>query len=273
MKIACVQLNVRVAAPERNYSRAETLIRKAAKRKPDVILLPEVWNTGFAPGSIDPALADTDGRRTRALCGGLAAELGVNIAAGSVLTRRGDALYNTAYIFDRAGGCIAAYDKTHLFSPMREGAACKAGNALVTFPLDGVACGVLICYDLRFPELSRALALGGARVLLIPAQWPKHRTEQMQTLLCARAIENQLYAALCNGCGSAPGVRYGGKSAVIGPRGRVLALARRGETICYAQLDLAAQDKAHGEIPVFTDRRPELYGAVGAPAAGKPVTD
>ncbi|MEN6636958.1 MAG: carbon-nitrogen family hydrolase [Clostridiaceae bacterium] len=259
MKICCIQMNVRAAKPEENYARTEHLIRKAAKSKPDVILLPELWNTGFAPGKMDAALADGDGARTKVLCGSLAKELGVNIVAGSVLAKKGDALYNTAYVFDRAGDCIAEYDKTHLFSPSGEGEAYAAGDRFVTFPLDGVAYGVMICYDLRFPELARALALSGARVLFIPAEWPIQRTKQMRALLDARAIENQQYVALCNGCGSAFGTRFGGSSAIVDPLGKALAHARHGEKTIYATIDLATQEKVRKELPVFLDRRPELY--------------
>ena len=129
VKISCIQMNVRAGQPEENFSRAEALLKRAAKRNPDVILLPELWNTGFAPGKIDPALSDADGARTRALCGALAKEHTVNIVAGSVLTRKGGLLYNTAYVFDRAGACIAEYDKTHLFSPSGEDdSVCRGGQ-------------------------------------------------------------------------------------------------------------------------------------------------
>ena len=265
MKISCIQMNVRAGAPEENFSRAETLLKKAAKKKPDVILLPELWNTGFAPQNIDPALADEDGARTKALCGRLAREHGVNIVAGSALTSKGGKRYNTCYVFDRLGDCIAEYDKTHLFSPSGEGEAYASGDKLVTFLLDGVTCGVLICYDLRFGEIVRALALSGAKVLFIPAEWPRQRVEQMLTLLRARAIENQLYSALCNGCGEAFGTRFGGNSAIIDPLGNALALAGRSERILSAEIDLQAQECIRKELPVFLDRRPTLYGSLIEP--------
>ena len=259
VKISCIQMNVRAGRPDENFSRAEKLIRSAAKHKPDVILLPELWNTGFAPQKMDAALADRDGARTKALCGALAKELCVNIVAGSVLAQRGGARTNTAYVFDRAGDCIAQYDKTHLFSPMGEGEAYAAGDRLVTFSLDGVACGIMICYDLRFAELARTLALAGAAVLFIPAEWPRGRTRQMRTLLAARAIENQAFAALCNGCGSAFGTRFGGKSAILDPLGNILAQAGKNERIISAEIDFSAQERIRKDIPVFSDRRPELY--------------
>ena len=262
MKICCVQMDVCAAEPEQNFARAEELIRQAAESQPDVILLPEFWNTGFAPGRIDPVLADEDGARTKALCGGLAKELGVNIVAGSVLAKKGDALFNTAYVFNRLGDCIAEYDKTHLFSPSGEGESYAAGDRLVTFPLDGVVCGILICYDLRFPELCRALALNDAKVLFLPAEWRKVATKQLRALLDARAIENQMFAALCNGCGEAFGAEFGGNSAIVDPLGNVLAQAGEKEEIIFSSIDLEVQKRIREELPVFSDRRPTLYGPI-----------
>jgi len=259
VKISCIQMNVRAGNPEENFSRAEQLIQKAAKQRPDVILLPELWNTGFAPGKIDPALADDDGARTKAFCAGLAKQFGINLVAGSVLTRKSGMLYNTAYVFDRTGDCIAEYDKTHLFSPSGEGEAYTAGEQIITFPLDGVDCGIMICYDLRFTELARAMALSGAKVLFIPAEWPRQRTEQMRTLLPARAIENQQFAALCNGCGTAYGTQFGGSSAIVDPLGKLLAKAGQRETIITAEIDFSMQEKIRQSLPVFLDRRPKLY--------------
>lgn len=177
MKVSCIQMNVVVGQPERNFLRAEALVRRAAKRKPDVILLPELWNTGFSPEQAEPALADEDGRKTKALFSALARELGVNIVAGSVANRKRGALYNTAYVFSREGEIVAEYDKTHLFSPMGESAVFSAGDAPTRFMLDGVSCGIMICYDIRFPELARARAAGNGLALRRGAvAAPTHRT-------------------------------------------------------------------------------------------------
>lgn len=265
MKISCIQMRVVCADPDANFARVSALTKRAMRKKPDVILLPELWNTGFAPRGIDPKLADEDGARTRSFCATLAKKHSVNLVAGSVLTRKGGALYNTAYVFDRAGNCVAEYDKVHLFSPSGEGEMYTPGDKLVTFSLDGVVCGVMICYDLRFAELARALALNGTKVLFIPAEWPRQRTSQMLTLLRARAIENQLFAALANGCGEAPGTGFGGKSVIVDPLGNTLAKAGRGERIITSTIDFEAQERIRNELPVFLDRRPSLYGSLCEP--------
>lgn len=255
-------MNVRAAAPERNFTRAEELIRRAAREKPDVIVLPETWNTGFAPATIDPARADEDGARTKALCSALAKELGVNLVAGSVTIRKPGGLSNTAYVFDRAGGCIAEYDKTHLFSPAGEAQAYVPGKSPASFMLDGARCGLMICYDIRFPELARSLALPGLDLLFVVAEWPKERITQLGVLLKARAIENQVFAVLANGCGTADGVRFGGRSTIVSPLGETLAAAREGEAIIGAALDPGDAKRVRAAIPVWNDRRPELYGAL-----------
>ncbi|HWQ58276.1 MAG TPA: carbon-nitrogen family hydrolase [Clostridia bacterium] len=260
MNVCCVQMDVLPGRPEENFTRAEALIRRAvAAERPDAVVLPETWNTGFAPGKLGPELADEDGARTREVFSALAKELEINIVAGSVANRRGGGLYNTAYVFDRAGACIASYDKTHLFSPMGEDKAFEKGDHLARFMLDGASCALIVCYDLRFPELTRTLALGGLDILFVVSQWPAQRVPQLNILVRARAIENQMFVALCNSCGEAFGTRFGGNSAIIDPWGAALAEAAGEEALVAADIDLAALADIRANIPVFRDRRAELY--------------
>ena len=259
MKIACVQMDMLPNRADENFSRAEALVCEASKGQPDVILLPETWNTGFAPDRLDPAQADQDGARTKTTFSALAAELGVNIVAGSVTNRKDGGIYNTAYVFDRAGRCVCSYDKTHLFTPMGEDKTYQRGNSLARFSLDGVSCALIICYDLRFPELIRALALPGLDILFVVSQWPEARIPHLEVLSQARAIENQMYVALCNSCGTAYETKFGGHSAIIDPWGAVLAKADDRQSIVFAEADLGALKRIRSTIPVFRDRRPELY--------------
>lgn len=262
MRISCIQMDMLPGRPDENFARAEELVRRAARtEKPDVVVLPETWNTGFAPRKIVAAAADEGGRRTKAVFSALARELSLNILAGSVVRSGGEEkLRNTAYAFDRAGECVAEYDKTHLFSPMHEDRAYEKGNSLARFQFDGARCAVIICYDLRFPELARALALQGLDVLFVVTQWPEARIAHLPVLARARAIENQAFLALCNSCGEAFGTRYGGRSAIIDPWGNVLAEAAGEEAIITAKIDLGSLSEIRAGIPVFQDRRPELYG-------------
>ena len=183
----------------------------------------------------------------------------MNIVAGSAVTVRDGSVFNTAYVFDRGGACVAAYDKTHLFTPMGEHEYFTPGDHLCTFTLDGVKCGLIICYDLRFPELTRSLVLQGADLLFVPAQWPALRRAHWQTLNRARAIENQIFLACCNSCGRAGDVVYGGSSAIYDPWGSVLQEAGAEEEIITADCDFSVQEMIHSSINVFRDRRPELY--------------
>ena len=187
------------------------------------------------------------------------AKYSVNIVAGSVANRKNGAVYNTSYVFDRSGKCISEYDKTHLFSPMGEDQVFQKGDHLCRFSLDGVQCALIICYDLRFPELTRSLALPGLDVLFVVSQWPAVRVPHLTTLSHARAIENQMFVALCNSCGTAAGTVYGGHSAIIDPLGATIAEAGDAETIITADCDSEALAAIRSSIPVFRDRRPELY--------------
>lgn len=259
MKIACAQMDVLPGTPEENFAIAEALIRKAARKQPDIILLPETWNTGFAPEHLDPALADEEGARTKRMCSAMAKELGINLLAGSVTTRRPEGVYNTAYGFNRAGELVCSYDKTHLFSPLGEDSVYQKGESLARFTLDGVRCALITCYDLRFPELTRSLALPGLDVLFVVSQWPKQRIAHLETLAKARAIENQLFVAVCNACGKANGTKFGGRSMVMDPLGNILRQVGTRQSIMHAEISLDTLAKTREAMPVFHDRRPELY--------------
>ena len=259
MKVACLQMDMLLAKPEENFSHAAELVKQAMKDKPDVLVLPETWNTGFFPRENLQALCDRDGSRVRQVFGALAAQYQVNIVAGSVSNLRDGRVYNTAMVFDRTGVCIASYDKTHLFTPMGEDNYYTPGDRLCSFTLDGVKCGLIICYDVRFPELTRSLTLPGLDMLFVVSQWPKVRTFHLRSLTTARAIENQMFLVCCNSCGTAGQTVYGGNSAIIDPWGETVALAGETEEILTADCDLQILTNIRGSIPVFRDRRPSLY--------------
>lgn len=259
MKVACLQMDMLLGKPEENFSHAAELVKRAMKDKPDVLVLPETWNTGFFPRENLQALCDRDGSRVRQVFGALAEQYQVNIVAGSVSNVRGGKVYNTAMVFDRTGACIASYDKTHLFTPMGEDNYYTPGDRLCTFVLDGVKCGLIICYDVRFPELTRSLTVPGLDMLFVVSQWPKVRTFHLRSLTTARAIENQMFLVCCNSCGTAGQTVYGGNSAIIDPWGETVALAGETEEILTADCDLQILTNIRGSIPVFRDRRPSLY--------------
>lgn len=259
MKISCVQMDMLLGEADKNFAHAEELVRAAVRaERPDVVVLPETWNTGFFPKELAPC-ADQDGERTKSVFSALAKELDVNIVCGSVANRRADGFFNTAYVFDRTGKVVAEYDKTHLFTPSGEHEAFRCGGHTCRFELDGKKCGLIICYDIRFPELVRTLTLEGVDLLFAVAQWPSVRTMHLETLARARAIENQMFLALCNSVGTAGETRCGGHSAVIDPWGEYLARAGDGEEIITGEADFSVIEGIRSSINVFRDRRPELY--------------
>lgn len=259
MKVTCIQMDMQFAKPEANFAHAEDLIRQAMKDSPDVLVLPETWNTGFFPKEDLALLADRDGEAVKNQIGALAKEFGVNIVAGSVANVKNGKVYNTAYVFDRNGACIASYDKTHLFTPMGEDNYFEKGDHLCRFTLDGKSCGLIICYDIRFPELTRSLTVPWLDMLFMVAQWPNIRTFHLRSLTTARAIENQMFLCCCNSCGKAGTTQYGGNSAIIDPWGETIALAGEGEEMISAECDFSILQNIRSSINVFADRRPELY--------------
>lgn len=259
MRVACLQMNMKLGLPGENFAHAAELIHAAMVAKPDVLVLPETWNTGFFPRKNLPMLCDRDGETVKAQTGALARQHHVNIIAGSVSNIRNGQVFNTAMVFDRKGACIASYDKTHLFSPMGEDAYYTPGDHLCRFSLDGIQCALIICYDIRFPELVRSLTVQGVDALFVVSQWPKERIFHLHSLATARAIENQMFLVCCNSCGTAGETIYGGNSTVIDPLGRTLTIAGETEVIVSANLDMQVLAKIRKSIPVFRDRRPDLY--------------
>ena len=262
MKIVAIQMKVGLKQLEANYQNAEDLIRKAAASGADVAVLPEMWSGGFVTTELDERLADVDGSRAQAFLGQLAGELKINIIGGSVATKKGPNYYNTGYVANRQGRIIADYDKAHLFSYAGEDKRFSAGDQLVTFDLDGIPCGIIICYEIRFPEWARKQALAGTRVLFVPAQWPVPRVGHWRVLNQARAIENQIFVVAVNGCGEAvKDQQNAGNSMIIDPLGKLLADAGADteEKLIMAEVDLAALEQARKKMTVFQDRRSELY--------------
>ncbi len=259
MKVAVLQMPVLPGAAAKNLATMYRLTEQACASRPDVLLLPELWRLGFYPQPIRD-YADPDGTESRRALARLAREHQVNIVGGTVANVIGAQVFNTCYIFDREGQQVTTYHKTHLFSLAGEDKDFTPGDKLVTFTLDGVKCGVLVCYDIRFPEAARALALQDISVLFVPAEWPTRRLIHWQTLLRARAIENQIWVVACNACGTQPdGQPLAGHSTIIDPWGEILAVADEDEAILQANLRLILRTQIRQTLNVFADRREDVY--------------
>ena len=266
LRVAIIQSDVQIGQPESNFSNVERLLLEAINtevgdlgEKPDVVLLPEMWNTGYALTEL-AQIADDLGLRTQAFISSFARQHQVNIIAGSVSVKLPDGSFaNRSYVFNRNGECMKEYDKLHLFRLMDEEQYLQQGTHSGDFNLEGVPAGLMICYDIRFPELARKLALSGAQIMFVPAQWPNPRLHHWRTLLQARAIENQMYVVSCNRVGVSGETAFFGHSMVIDPWGEVLAEGSESEQILRVTLDLELVAEVRKRIPIFADRRPELY--------------
>lgn len=264
MKVSILQLPIETGDIEHNLDTMAAMLDKAISnpQRPDVILLPELWNTGYYPQPIADYADGQDNWKNH--MSRLAAEYRVNIVAGSIPVTRNKHIYNTCYVFDRAGENIATYEKTHLFSPAGENLDFSPGKSLTVFQLDNIKCSIIICYDLRFPEVARQLALQNISILFVAAAWPIERIQHWDTLLRARAIENQFFVAAANGISQQLGdaMHLGGGSAIYDPWGSLLAQGSteylQGE-ILSANLQPGMIHQIRQDINVFHDRRPELY--------------
>ncbi len=265
MRAGCVQFAVREGEPEANLAQALAGITRLAGRGARLILLPEMFSTGFDYGRLPALAAGTPLvlERLRAE----AARLGVALC-GSLPEIEGGRVFNTCYLIDERGEVTAAYRKVHLFPPTGEPAHFAAGGSPVLGSAAGLRLGLLTCFDLRFPELARALTLAGAEALCVVAQWPAARAAHWRLLARARALENQLPLAACNACGvTASGLRLGGGSLMCSAEGEVLAEAGEESAEIAAELDPESAQEFRRGLPALAVRRPEVYRL--GPRAGK----
>jgi omega-amidase len=257
-KIACIQMDIAFGNPEQNYKKASRLIDQANANKPDIIVLPELWTTGYDLDNLN-VTAEAEANKAKGFFMEAAVKYHSHFIGGSVANKTEAGIENTMLIFDKNGEQAGTYSKLHLFKLMDEHLYLAAGKEKGLFSLDGHKFAGLICYDIRFPEWVRAHALNDVEALFVVAEWPIQRLEHWRALLIARAIENQCFVIACNRAGSDPNNKFAGHSMVIGPWGDVLAEGEEGEEILFAEIDLNEVKDARSRIPIFTDRRPELY--------------
>jgi omega-amidase len=255
VKLACCQLNITWEDKEANYERVESLVAAAGLAPGTLLLLPELFATGFTMNA--RAVAETLDGPTAAFLADLARRHHVWVQGGLVLGDAGSPIpRNESLVFTPEGKLAARYAKMHLFSFAREPEHYAPGGAPVVFAWEDSLVAPAICYDLRFPELFRHAAAQRAEVLTVIACWPAAREEHWLALLRARAIENQCYVAAVNRCGADPsGLAYSGRSQIIDPRGVVLADAGNGERIIEAEIDLAELRGYRRQFPALRDRR------------------
>jgi predicted amidohydrolase len=275
MRAAAVQLNAK-ADKAANLEKADRLVRRAAADGAELVVLPEKW-TALGTGDDLRAAAEPLGGEASSWASSVARELGIDLVAGSISERLDgeDKLRNTSLHYGPEGELKGVYRKIHMFDvevagvEYRESANEEPGDeAVITATAGGVEVGLTICYDLRFPELYRVLAVEGARVLTVPAAFTLSTTrDHWEPLLRARAIENQAFVIAANQIGEhPPNHRSGGRSLIADPWGVVLAVAPDTETVITADLDFEAQDGIRRRLPSLANRRPAAYRRAAAAA-------
>jgi predicted amidohydrolase len=253
---ASIQFNISLGDIDTNLDIATAALHRVARKNCQLAVLPEMWSCGYDYRN----MAELAGETPRVLeklqeeCRKL--EM---VTVGSLPELDNGTVYNTAYVIDK-GELVGSYRKLHLFSTMREDQFLGSGEQSLVAETSVGKLGIAICYDLRFPELFRKLALEGAEIICLPAEWPKPRQEHWKTLLRARAIENQLFVIAANCCGIQGKLDFFGLSQLISPLGNILQIAAEDNTELVAPFDFSEMADYRRKIDILNDRRADIYG-------------
>ena len=253
MHILCCQLNTVWENKPANHDKVRALLDAAAPPRDALVLLPEMFATGFSMNV--SAISDSATHYTQDFLARTAIDYGVYLLGGLVTTAPDGRGQNECAVFSPDGVEISRYCKLHPFSFGGETQHYAAGRSIELFTWQGLTVAPFICYDLRFPEIFRAAVQRGANLFTVIASWPATREQHWLTLLKARAIENQAYVAGVNRCGNDPHLSYSGRSIIFDPRGEVLAEAGSEESVIRAQLALSSLLSYRREFPALDDMR------------------
>jgi omega-amidase len=282
LTIALAQMDVLTGQPEANLARARDLAAQARDAGADLLLLPELWFNGYDLERAEEQ-ATPLGEGGFAHMARLAREFSLYLA-GSLLERHAGGacgerrladsrtVSNTAVLYAPDGTLLGSYRKIHRFRLMQEHRYLAPGDCATLCPTPWGPVGLAICYDLRFPEIFRVMALAGAVLFLVPAQWPVRRVDAWLLLARARAVENELIVAACNRVGSDGQATFPGRSLVVDPWGNVLVEGDDREGLLIARADLREIRKARRYLTVYEDRRPDAYRVEPAPDGHDPVS-
>lgn len=255
VKASAIQFNIALGDIGANLAHARSSLEKLAAEGVQLAVLPEMWATGFAYKELNSLAEQTAGIVEELTA--LSKQYGM-VIIGSLPEPHGGKVYNCAYVLDN-GRLLGKYRKIHLFSLMQEDRSFDSGDSWLLVESSVGKIGVFICYDLRFPELARRLAVEGAEILVVPGEWPKPRQEHWRTLMRARAIENQLFVVAANCCGITGKLDFFGMSMIIDPKGELLAEAGYEPEEIIATIDFDSMKAWREQIPCFNDRKPEIY--------------
>lgn len=268
-KITLAQFESKLCDPPANVVKAIPMIRQAGLDGSDMIMFPEMFTTGYELSIVGPRiteLAEPVNGPTITALREAAKQAGVYVVAPIVLYH--DDLpgvpFNSAVLIDREGNVAGVYDKQHLWALERF--YFRGGNGTPVFQTDFGTIGIMICYDMGYPEVARMLALQGAQIVLCPSAWCEPDHDVWDINVPARALENTVFLCAVNRYGREQDLYMGGHSKVCDPRGRVVAeLPDEGEGVLNVEIDLADVVSNRQTSPYLRDRRPELYGKVLLP--------
>ncbi len=252
----CCQFAVKPADIDANLIKAERALSDLAGRNCRLAVLPEMWSCSF-PYAVLPAMAERTPEVIEKVRN-MARDKGM-VVVGSLPEADGGSIYNTSFVIDSNGEIAGKYRKVHLFSLYGEHRNFGKGASTGVFHTSIGKIGTMICYDLRFPELARKMALEGAEIICISALWPLVRIYHWSLLLRARAVENQLFIVAANGCGDEEKIIWGGRSALVSPWGEVLTGAGTEDQNILAVLQARDMVEFRKVIPCFEDRSPDAY--------------
>jgi omega-amidase len=266
-KLAVCQMEVADNKNE-NIQRAVEMIKKAAQNHASIAVLPEMFNCPYDNSKFaEYAESSRDGKTLKAISK-IAVESGMYIVAGSIPELDEGKVYNSSFIFDPKGEIIGRHRKIHLFDiqipgkiSFKESSVLAPGDRITVAETEFCKIGVAVCYDMRFPELMRLMALKGAKLIVVPAAFnmvtgPAH----WEPLVRIRAVDNQVYMAVASPAQSdKASYKAYGNSMIVEPWGSILSRADYGEEIIYADIDLKQVDKIRSELPLLEHRRTDVY--------------
>jgi omega-amidase len=261
MKVSVAQISCSLGDPEANLSKVRDFSRRAKDAGAELILFPEMIDTGYSMPVIQKHASDWKGGFVVALQE-IASKLSIAIVSG-VAERDGSSIYNSQVLVDPKGEIVAKYRKTHLYAvaPVEEQSCFAQGDAFASFAIGDLRFGFSICYDLRFPEMYRKLAIEqDVGAFLISSAWPFPRDEHFRVLAKARAIENQGYVIASNRVGKDDDLWFCGNSAIIDPRGVILAAASPDrEDLVHADVSGELVQSVRRRMQSLGHRRQDLY--------------
>lgn len=257
MKIAIIQMEVLAKERAQNIKHGLELLEQVQEGV-EVAVLPEVWSTGYSLGKLAEQAENLSSELVQQLAA-IAKRKNIYIVAGSLPMKIGKRFFNTSLVFNGQGELVGKYSKIHLFSLFSEEKLFAAGQERVVVDIAKVKSGLAICYDIRFPELIRAMALDGAKIIYLPAEWPAVRGEAWELMVRANAAINQVYICAVNCVGEFKGEEFYGHSMLVSPLGEILAVAGLKEEILYVEADLDLVESVRAKMSVLQDLRKDMY--------------